>query len=350
MITPSAPSARILAADDDESALRVLNRILSRGGFGEVRTTTDGTCVEALFREFRPDMVLLDLHMGAIQAPEVIRRLRALIPPEEHVPILVVSGDLSDESRLAVLSEGAADFINKPYSAGEVMLRVRNHLQTRLLHTAVREQNRTLEARVRERTEALERTAGEVLERLARAAELRDDDTGLHTRRVAELAGDLARAMGLPEEQVQALRLAATLHDIGKIGIPDAVLLKPGRLTPEEWEVMKSHTVIGARILAEGSSEVIRLAEHIARSHHERWDGGGYPMGLAGTDIPLPARIVALADVYDALTSDRPYRAAWSVPRVLEEIRSLRGTHFDPAVVDAFMDAVVPSLHAREAA
>jgi putative two-component system response regulator len=350
MITPSPLSARILAADDDPSALRVLDRILGRGGFAEVLTTTDGMRVEALFLEHRPDLVLLDLHLGAIEAPEVIRRLRAHIAPEDHVPILVLSGDLSDESRLAVLAEGAADFISKPYSAAEVMLRVRNHLRTRLLHTAVREQNRTLEARVRERTEALERTAGEVMERLARAAELRDDDTGLHTRRVAGLAGDLATAMGLPDDQVSALRLAATLHDIGRIGIPDSVLLKPGRLTPEEWEVMKTHTVIGARILAEGSSEVLRLAEHIARSHHERWDGGGYPMGLAGTEIPLPARIVALADVYDALTSDRPYRPAWAVPRVLDEIRSGRGTHFDPAVVDAFMARVAPRVVAQAAA
>ena len=350
MITPPPPTARILAADDDASALRVLDRILSRGGFGEVMTTTDGTRVEALFQEFRPDMLLLDLHMGAIEAPEVIRRVRALIPPEEHVPILVLSGDFSDESRLAVLAEGAADFIHKPYSPGEVMLRVRNHLQTRLLHAAVREQNRTLEARVRERTEALERTAAEVLERLARAAELRDDDTGLHTRRVGELSGALAVAMGLPDAQAQALTLAATLHDIGKIGIPDSVLLKPGKLTPDEWEVMKSHTVIGARILADGSSAVVRLAEQIAHAHHERWDGTGYPLGLAGADIPLPARIVALADFYDALTSDRPYRAAWDVPRVLEEIRSLRGTHFDPAVVDAFLGSVAPGLQPRAAA
>lgn len=350
MITPNAPSARILAADDDASALRVLERILARGGFGEVITTTDGTRVEALFDEHRPDMVLLDLHMGAIEAPEVIRRLRALIPPEEHVPVLVLSGDLADESRLAVLSEGAADFIHKPYSPGEVMLRVRNHLQTRLLHAAVREQNRTLEARVRDRTEALERTAAEVLERLARAAELRDDDTGTHTRRVGELAGDLALAMGLPDDEARSLRLAACLHDIGKIGIPDSVLLKPGRLTPDEWEVMKTHTVIGARILADGSSGVVRLAEQIAHAHHERWDGAGYPRGLAGADIPLPARIVALADFYDALTSDRPYRAAWEVPRVLDEIRSLRGTHFDPAVVDAFLAFVAPTLAGREAA
>jgi putative two-component system response regulator len=216
------------------------------------------------------------------------------------------------------------------------MLRIRNHLHTRILHSAVREQNRTHEARVRERTEELERTAAEVPERLTRAAELRDDDTGLHTRRVGELAATLTRRLGPDEAEARTLAIAATLHDIGKIGVPDSVLLKPGKLTEPERLLIQTHTMIGARILADGSSEVVRLAEQIALCQHERGDAAGYPRGLAGEDIP-PPRIVALADVYDALSSDRPYRAAWPLPKVLDEIRSLRGTHFDPRVVDAFM-------------
>ncbi|HEU4881582.1 MAG TPA: HD domain-containing phosphohydrolase, partial [Longimicrobium sp.] len=159
--------------------------------------------------------------------------------------------------------------------------------------------------------------------------------------RVGELSARIAAAMGLPEEEVEMIRRTAPLHDVGKVGIPDEVLLKPGKLTPEEWEVMKQHTTIGARLLSAGRSEMVRLAESIARSHHERWDGGGYPHCLSGENIPLAARIVALADVYDALSSDRPYRPAWPHDEVVAHIALGRGTHFDPRVVDAFINRVV---------
>jgi putative two-component system response regulator len=335
---------RILAADDDAGALRVLERILARAGFAEVRTTLDGSEVPALFRQTAPDLVVLDLHMGNVKGTDVIRSIRPLIPAGSYLPILVVSGDLTREARVAALAEGAVDFISKPYAVDEVLLRVRNHLHTRSLHQAVAEQNRELERKVLERTHALEETAWEVLERLARAGELRDDDTGLHTRRVAELSARIAAAMRLPAAQVEMIRRTAPLHDVGKIGIPDGVLLKPGKLNPGEWELMKRHTTIGAEVLSDGSSEMVRMAEAIALGHHERWDGGGYPQGVAGDAIPLPARIVALADVFDALSSERPYRPAWPRERVLAEIQAGRGTHFDPAVVDAFMAEVVPGM------
>jgi putative two-component system response regulator len=178
----------------------------------------------------------------------------------------------------------------------------------------------------------------EVLERLAAAAEYRDDDTGQHTHRVGTLAADLAKVLGLPAEQVDLVRRAAPLHDVGKIAIPDSILLKPGRLTPEEYTVMQAHALVGARILSGGRSPLVQMAERIARSHHERWDGTGYPDRLAGEQIPLEARIVAVADVYDALTSDRPYRPAWPRERVLAEIAQGAGTHFDPRVARAFLD------------
>ncbi len=335
---------RILAADDDAGSLRVLERILERAGFADVRTTQDGMRVPALFAQFAPDLVVLDLHMGPVQGTDVIRLLRPLIPEHTYLPILIVSGDLTREARVAALAEGAVDFISKPYAVDEVLLRVRNHLRTRSLHRAVSEQNRELEAKVHARTRELEEAAWEVLERLARAAELRDDDTGTHTRRVAELSARIAAAMGLPDADVEMIRRTAPLHDVGKIGIPDGVLLKPGTLSEGEWQLMRRHTVIGAQILTSGRSEMVRMAEEIALSHHERWDGTGYPHGVAGDAIPLSARIVALADVYDALSSDRPYRPAWSRERIHAEIAAGRGTHFDPRVVDAFLADVAPGL------
>jgi len=337
-------SPRILAADDDAGALRVLQRILARAGFTEVHTTQDGLQVPDLFLQHAPDLVVLDLHMGEVEGTDVIRRLRPLMPEGTYLPILVVSGDLTEEARIGALAEGAVDFISKPYAVDEVLLRVRNHLHTRTLHLAVAGQNRELERKVQERTRELEMAAWEVLERLARAGELRDDDTGLHTRRVGELSARIATAMGLPEEEVEMIRRTAPLHDVGKIGIPDGVLLKPGALIASEWELMKRHTTIGAQILSAGRSDMVRMAELIALSHHERWDGGGYPYGAAGEAIPLCARIVALADVYDALSSDRPYRAAWPHERVVAEITASRGTHFDPAVVDAFLSQVAPGM------
>ena len=337
-------TARILAADDDASALRVLQRILGRAGFAHLRTTQDGTEVPDLFTEFQPDLVVLDLHMGPVEGTDVIRRLRPLIPASTYLPILIVSGDLTAEARVGALEVGAVDFIGKPYAVDEVLLRVRNHLHTRSLHLAVASQNRELEHKVQARTRELEDAAWEVLERLARAAELRDDDTGMHTRRVGDLAARIAAALGLEPAQVEMIRRTAPLHDVGKIGIPDGVLLKPGKLNEGEWELMKRHTTVGAEILAAGRSEMVRMAEQIALAHHERWDGGGYPLALAGERIPLTARIVALADFYDALSSDRPYRAAWPRARVLAEIEAGRGTHFDPRVVDVFLAEVVPGL------
>lgn len=342
MISASAP--RLLAADDDASALDVLVKILARAGFSEVRTTLDGGEVPDLFQEYAPDLVLLDLHLGPMEATDVIHRLRPLIPEGTYLPILVVSGDMTDEARVGALAAGAADFIRKPYAPAEALLRVRNHLHTRSLHLSIARQNEALERKVQERTRELEQAAREVLERLARAAELRDDDTGMHTRRVGELSARVAAALGLPADEVETIRLTAPLHDLGKVGIPDGILLKPGRLTDAERELVQRHTEVGARILAAGRSRMVVMAEAIARSHHERWDGTGYPDGTAGEAIPLAARIVALADFYDALTSDRPYRPAWPRERVVEEITAGRGSHFDPRVVDAFVAKVLPHL------
>lgn len=334
--------AKVLIVDDERPNVALLEQILARSGYGQVVSTTDSREALDLFRAERPDIVLLDLHMPELDGFELIRRLRREIPTDDFVPLVVLTADGSPEVKKEALSGGANDFLTKPFNYHEALLRIRNLLTTRRLHGDLKRQNELLDERVRERTRELEEARVEVLERLARAAEFRDDDTGHHTRRVGELSARLARRLGLAPRAVELLRLAAPLHDVGKIGVPDAILLKPGKLTDREWEVMKRHTVIGAELLAGSSSALLQLAERIARWHHERWDGTGYPDRLVGEEAPLEARIVAVVDVFDALRSPRPYRAAWPVEQVVEEIRSERGRHFDPDVVDAFLEMVAP--------
>jgi putative two-component system response regulator len=306
-----------------------------------VRTTTDAREVATLVAADEPDVVLLDLHMPGRDGFGVLDDLapytRATDSAGGPLPVIMLTGDTSPAVKRKALAHGAKDFVAKPFDAPEVVLRIHNLLETRALHRALRQQNAVLEVTVRERTRALEDAQTEVLERLAAAGEFRDDDTGQHTRRVGDGAARLASALGLSAPQIELIRRAAPLHDVGKIGIPDHVLLKPGRLTPEELAVMQTHTTLGARMLAGGNTELVQMAERIALCHHERWDGTGYPRGLAGDAIPLEARLVAVVDVYDALTSDRPYRRAWEVSKVRAHIEEGAGGHFDPLVVAAFL-------------
>jgi putative two-component system response regulator len=236
---------------------------------------------------------------------------------------------------------GARDFVVKPFEMTELTLRVRNQLETRLLYQDLRKQNRALVEAINGRTLQLENARIEMIERLAMAAEYRDDDTSQHTERVGDLSAQLARKLGFTEEEQRLMRRAAALHDVGKIGIPDALLLKSSRLTQAEMEIMRSHTTIGAHILGGSANPLLQLAEVIVLSHHEHWDGRGYPSGLKGNNIPLPARIVAVADAFDALTNDRPYRRALPFEAAIAEIEAHRGTQFDARVVDALLSVVV---------
>jgi len=329
--------ARILLVDDEAANLGVLRRVLERAGFTKLFETTDPLQAATLFANFQPDLVCLDLHMSPLDGFGVLAELQPLIPPTTYLPILMLTGDSSAESKQRALSLGAMDFVTKPFDVDEVLLRIHNLLVPRFMHLELVGYNQVLERQVRERTRALEESRLEVLERLAVAAEFRDDDTGRHTRRVGRLAGMLAERVGVSGAEVEDITRAAPLHDIGKIGVSDQILLKPGKLSGEEYEVMKRHTSIGAEILAGGRSPLIRMAAEIAHHHHERWDGAGYPVGLRGDAIPLPARVVALADVFDALSHPRPYREAWPLADVLAEILRQAGTHFDPKLVEAFM-------------
>jgi putative two-component system response regulator len=328
--------ARILVVDDEESNLRTLTRILRMAGYENVLATTDAAAVLDLYREHDPDLILLDLHMPKISGLAILEALRAAAVPHSYLPVLVITGDTSTGARRQVLSAGAKDFLTKPFEVDEVLLRIHNLLQTRYLHREITTYNQLLERRVSERTVELEGAYLDTLERLAIAAEFRDDDTGRHTERVGEAAATLAGALGLPEEDVFLIRRSAPLHDLGKIGVPDAILRKSGPLTDEEWEVMRGHTTIGARILSGGRSRVVRLAEEIALYHHEQWNGEGYPKGLSGEAIPLAGRLVMVADVFDALTSDRVYRKAWPTERVFSYIRQYAGQRFDPRIAALF--------------
>jgi putative two-component system response regulator len=331
--------ARILIVDDELANIRLLERMLEHAGYTDVRSTADSRTVLAIAREYRPDLVLLDLHMPGADGFEVIEQLGTVAPPESYLPILVLTADITPAAERRALEMGANDFVTKPLQVFQVLLRIRNLLETRFLHLRLQRHNETLEERVRDRTRDLEEARLEVLERLTQAVEFRDDDTGQHTRRVGELSARTSRKLGLHEDAVELIRRAAPLHDTGKIAIPDAILLKRGRLTPEEFDIMKTHTTAGARILSGGRTQMMRLAEQIALSHHERWDGTGYPHGISGEEIPLAARIVAVADFYDALAHDRPYRPAWPEERIVAEIQQQSGSHFDRRVTEAFLRA-----------
>lgn len=340
-------ASRVLIIDDNESVLHVLTRLLQQTGLSAIEATTDPAEGLVLFDSFNPDLVVLDLHMPGMDGFEVLERLRDRAPDGAPVPVVMLTGDQDHSHRTRALGLGASDFLVKPFDATEAALRVRGLLQARCLQRRLALQNQELEARVAERTRELEASQLEMLQRLADAAELRDDDTGHHTQRVGRLAGRLARVLGLEDGRATLLTRAAPLHDIGKIGVSDAILRKPGKLTDEEYREMKTHAAVGARILAGGRSELIRMAERIAHFHHERWDGAGYPEGLSGEQIPLEARIVAVVDFFDALTHDRPYRGAVPVERTLEMIRAASGSHFDPAVAEAFIAMIAGAERGR---
>ncbi len=337
-------SARILVVDDEPANLRLIERILREAGYAAVRTTSQPSEVLGIFVSEPPDLILLDLHMPTMDGFAVLEEITPWIEPGCYLPILMLTGDTATDVKERALAGGAKDFLNKPFSASEVLLRIRNLLETRFLHLQLKEHNDELEHRVRERTEQLEDARLEILERLARAAEYRDDDTGEHTRRVGLISRRVALELGLPVDEAELISRAAPLHDIGKIGIPDGILLKPGKLTQKEIDVMRTHTLIGQRILSGSNVPVLQVAATIALTHHERWDGCGYPEGLSRESIPLSGRIIAVVDVFDALTHDRPYKKAWPLEAAMEQILSSSETQFDPAIVDAFQRVVGRSL------
>ena len=335
---PAMEDLRILVVDDRPENARLLDRLLRRWGHREVATTTRSAEVADLCASSEFDLLLLDLHMPEPDGFAVMEQLHEQIAATVSLPVLVLTGDATDEVKRRALSGGARDFLTKPFDQHEVRLRVQNLLEIRRLQLRQRQTELELEQRVAMRTAELEEARLEVLERLATAGEFRDDETGEHARRVGATAQQLSDAVTSGDDAHGRIGIAAPLHDIGKIAIPDSLLLKAGRFTRDEHQKMQAHTSIGADMLGGTSSGLLALARDIALTHHERWDGSGYPAGLSGDAIPLAGRIVALADVFDALTHARPYKPAWTVSDAVEEIKRAGGAQFDPELVDAFAE------------
>ena len=314
---------RLLLVDDEPTNLHVLRQIL--GEDYRLQFATDGAKALQLVAHQKPDLILLDIMMPALSGYDVCRQLKAN-PATESIPVIFVSAlsEMVDETQ--GFAVGGVDYIIKPVRAPVVRARVRTHL--------------SLVA-----AESLRETRLQIVQRLGRAAEYKDNETGMHVLRMSHFCHALALAIGCSPEWADDLLHAAPMHDVGKIGIPDAVLLKPGPLNEEEWKIMRAHPRIGAEIIGEHDSGILQLARTVALTHHEKWDGSGYPAGLQGEAIPLAARIVALADVFDALTSVRPYKRAWSVDEAMAHIQAQAGKHFDPALVPVFV-GLRPQLQA----
>jgi putative two-component system response regulator len=313
----------ILAVDDEASNLQLLRQILQ--DHYRLRFAKDGPRALELVREEAPDLILLDVMMPGMSGYEVCAALKA-DPRTAAIPVIFVTALTDTDDELEGFEAGAVDYITKPVSPPIVRARVRTHLSL-------------------VRMEALRESRLEIVQRLGLAAEYKDNETGLHVIRMSHFSRVLGLAAGMTEAEADDLLHAAPMHDVGKIGIPDRILQKPGPLDPDEWKIMQSHATIGAEIIGEHQSGMLALARNIALTHHEKWDGSGYPKGLKGVDIPLEGRITAIADVFDALTSVRPYKKAWTEEEALDLLVQQKGKHFDPGLVDLFL-AQMPAIRA----
>ena len=350
------PAARILVATDS-GCLKQIRRILYSVGYNHVSVTSNSRQVLPMLRSESPDVLLLDLNMPEISGLDILR-VAGLDSALQHIPVLLLSDDNSTAVRRHALELGASDFLGKPVDPDELLARVRNSLVVRKHYRLEVEQAFRLQAEFQVRSREMEFTRNQLILCLARAAEHRDSETGNHVIRVGRYTAIIARQMGYPEKHLEMLEQAAQLHDVGKIGIPDSVLFKPARLAKDEYELMKKHCALGRQIIEPVSerdwdvlksyvrpgnamlpvrtSPLLILAARIAQSHHERWNGSGYPLGLTGEDIPLEGRIVAVADVFDALSSRRPYKDPYPRQKCFDILREGRGVLFDPTIVDAF--------------
>jgi len=316
----------LLLVDDEPTNLHVLRHTLQSNH--RLLFAKNGQIALDLARANRPDLILLDVMMPGLSGYEVCKTLKQ-DPQTAAIPVIFVTALAEAANEQQGLELGAVDYIAKPFNPHIVQARVRTHLSL-------------VQAR------ELQETRLQIVQCLGTAAEYKDNETGLHVIRMSNYSQLIAVAAGYSDHAASELLHAAPMHDVGKIGIPDAILRKPGNLSPEEWAIMRQHTVIGERIIGNHASGLLRMAATIALSHHEKWDGSGYPHGLASDDIPHPARVVAIADVFDALTSVRPYKTAWSVDKAVTHIRHESGKHFDPELVTAFMDCLPQILHVRE--
>lgn len=326
---------RILLVDDTKTNINVLVRAL-RDDY-RLGVALDGYKAVEYAKANHPDLILLDIMMPGIDGFETCRRLKSDLNTRD-IPIIFITAMDGTLHKTRGFEIGAVDYIIKPFDIREVKARVKTHLSLKIAQEALRNQNEILEEKVLERTRELEDMQIEVLDRLEMAAEYRDEKTGKHIKRMSEYCRILGKACGLSPKEYNLLAMASTMHDVGKIGISDQILLKPEKLTSDELETMKTHTIIGSKILAGSEHVLLQAAEIIALTHHEKWDGTGYPNQLKGEQIPLFGRISRICDVFDALISERPYKQAWSIHNAMKEIKKGRGTDFDPQLVDLFLN------------
>lgn len=329
---------RIAIIDDSDINLTLLKHLVNKLGDCEPLLFSESPKGLQWCIDNEPDLVIVDYMMPDLDGIAFIERFRATSGREE-IPVLMITANDDKEIRYEALQRGATDFLTKPVDTVEFRVRTKNMLALRASQRRLANRNEELAAEVRKATEEIRSREQELLFRMSRAAEFRDPETGAHIQRMAHYSALIAARLGLDVATQELLLQAAPMHDVGKIGIPDYILLKPGKLTHEEFEVMKNHARIGHELLADSGSLVLKTGAEIALSHHEKFDGSGYPSGLCGEEIPLFGRIVAVADVFDALTSDRPYKHAWPLEKAVDFLSEGKGAHFDPACVDAFMAA-----------
>ncbi len=316
----------ILAVDDQPANIDLIKGVL--GEEYTVKAAINGQLALKIAKSQPISLILLDIVMPGMNGYEVCKLLKAS-PQTKNIPVIFVSANNEETDETLGLAVGGVDYITKPVRPGILKARVATHV-------ALFDQSKSLELKVKERTAELFETRLEIVQRLGRAAEFRDNETGMHVIRVGKYCQALALAHGMPANYAEQIMQAAPMHDIGKIGIPDGILLKPGRLEPDEFDIIKTHAEIGAKILDGSTSELMQMAHVIALRHHEKWNGSGYPGGLAGEDIPIEGRIVAICDVFDALLTERPYKKAWPIEKVLDFFNEQSGEHFDPSLIETF--------------